>query len=139
MGVRGPLSNLESGHAAPFLHRISVVHVYVCLNTETSTADLAGWDLHHLETVLHQLTAGNWRMNNPAFLLTETQVSSLKSKANSRPSPEVQSNIDTQWPAEVIYMYIIFFFIFLFNFYQFLLLSLSLILLCANPDVMTLS
>ena len=57
-GGQGFLSNLESGHAAPFLHRISVVHVYVCLNTETSTADLAGWDLHHLETVLHQLTAG---------------------------------------------------------------------------------
>ena len=48
--MKGSLSNLESGHVAPFPHRISIVRVYVCLNTETSPADLAGRDPHHQST-----------------------------------------------------------------------------------------
>ena len=43
------LSHLESGHAVTFLHRISVVRVY--LSIAATTQDPAGWDPH--QEMLH--------------------------------------------------------------------------------------
>ena len=43
-GVSGPLSDLESGHTAPFSPQDSVVHVY--LSIAATAQDLAGRDPH---------------------------------------------------------------------------------------------
>ena len=70
-GTWGPLSNLESGHAAPFLHRISVVRVYLYI--AATTPDPAGWDLRHFPPDTHTCE-------------TPSQSPERKQTANSTPA-----------------------------------------------------